>query len=188
MARGEHCAGPAPPDGDFAAPRYIRPMCGRATYKLTWEEIVALYRLTLDQPPVNTRARYNVCPTHARRGVPYRGEHCQAAKRAAADIEGHSATAQFGQPRRLIGSAPVVRTRLLRPFISSHRRRAQCVREADVAGPLAAAVEIKPSRIGASHETYENCLRRGGGYPRRRRSSDTCSRSCNRFVHFSHWQ
>jgi putative SOS response-associated peptidase YedK len=38
-------------------------MCGRSTYKLTWEEIVALYRLTLDQPPVNTRARYNVCPT-----------------------------------------------------------------------------------------------------------------------------
>jgi len=24
-------------------------MWGRATYKLTWEEIVALYRLTLDQ-------------------------------------------------------------------------------------------------------------------------------------------
>ena len=38
-------------------------MCGRATYKLTWEEIVALYRLTLGQPAVNTRARYNVCPT-----------------------------------------------------------------------------------------------------------------------------
>jgi len=38
-------------------------MCGRATYKLTWEEIVALYRLTLEQPPQNTRARYNVCPT-----------------------------------------------------------------------------------------------------------------------------
>jgi len=38
-------------------------MCGRSTYKLTWEEIVALYRLTLDQPPVNTQARYNVCPT-----------------------------------------------------------------------------------------------------------------------------
>ena len=38
-------------------------MCGRATYKLTWEEIVALYRLTLDQPAVNTRVRYNVCPT-----------------------------------------------------------------------------------------------------------------------------
>jgi putative SOS response-associated peptidase YedK len=38
-------------------------MCGRSTYKLTWEEIVALYRLTLDQPPRNTQARYNVCPT-----------------------------------------------------------------------------------------------------------------------------
>jgi len=38
-------------------------MCGRATYKLTWEEIVALYRLTLGQPAVITRARYNVCPT-----------------------------------------------------------------------------------------------------------------------------
>jgi hypothetical protein len=38
-------------------------MCGRSTYKLTWEEIVGLYRLTLEQPPVNTQARYNVCPT-----------------------------------------------------------------------------------------------------------------------------
>jgi hypothetical protein len=26
-------------------------MRGRSTYKLTWEEIVRLYRLTLDQPP-----------------------------------------------------------------------------------------------------------------------------------------
>jgi putative SOS response-associated peptidase YedK len=42
---------------------YIGDMCGRVTYKLTWEEIVALYRLTLFQPAVNTRARYNVCPT-----------------------------------------------------------------------------------------------------------------------------
>jgi putative SOS response-associated peptidase YedK len=38
-------------------------MCGRFTYKLTWEEIVRLYRLTLDQPARNTQARYNVCPT-----------------------------------------------------------------------------------------------------------------------------
>lgn len=38
-------------------------MCGRSTYKLTWQEIVRLYRLTSDQPPQNTRARYNVCPT-----------------------------------------------------------------------------------------------------------------------------
>jgi hypothetical protein len=60
---GEHSAGPARPDGRLPALNYIAGMCGRATYKLTWEEIVALYRLTLDQPPVNTRARYNVCPT-----------------------------------------------------------------------------------------------------------------------------
>jgi putative SOS response-associated peptidase YedK len=38
-------------------------MCGRSTYKLTWKEIVALYRITLDQPARNTQARYNVCPT-----------------------------------------------------------------------------------------------------------------------------
>jgi putative SOS response-associated peptidase YedK len=38
-------------------------MCGRSTYKLTWEEIVALYRLTLDQPARNTQPRCNVCPT-----------------------------------------------------------------------------------------------------------------------------
>jgi putative SOS response-associated peptidase YedK len=38
-------------------------MCGRFTYKLTWAEIVKLYRLTLDQPARNTQPRYNVCPT-----------------------------------------------------------------------------------------------------------------------------
>jgi len=38
-------------------------MCGRFTYKLTWAEIVRLYRLMLNQPAQNTRARYNVCPT-----------------------------------------------------------------------------------------------------------------------------
>ena len=38
-------------------------MCGRFTYLLTWEQIVRLYRLTLDQPAHNTRARNNVCPT-----------------------------------------------------------------------------------------------------------------------------
>jgi putative SOS response-associated peptidase YedK len=46
---------------NLAVLRYIAAMCGRATYKLTWEEIAALYRLTLDQPAVNTRAC--VCPT-----------------------------------------------------------------------------------------------------------------------------
>jgi putative SOS response-associated peptidase YedK len=38
-------------------------MCGRFTYRLTWAEIVKLYRLTLDLPARNTRVRYNICPT-----------------------------------------------------------------------------------------------------------------------------
>ena len=38
-------------------------MCGRFTYKLTWPEIVRLYRLPLDAPARNTQARYNICPT-----------------------------------------------------------------------------------------------------------------------------
>src|ERR1700676_4697267 len=42
---------------------YIPLMCGRATYKLTWEEIVALYRLTLGPAPHNFQSRFNVCPT-----------------------------------------------------------------------------------------------------------------------------
>ena len=38
-------------------------MCGRFTNRLTWEEMVRLYRLTLDQPARNVQARYNICPT-----------------------------------------------------------------------------------------------------------------------------
>ena len=38
-------------------------MCGRATYKLTWEEIYRLYQLTLSATPHNLRPRFNVCPT-----------------------------------------------------------------------------------------------------------------------------
>ncbi len=38
-------------------------MCGRFTNKLTWDDIVRLYRLTLNTPPHNLRPRYNVCPT-----------------------------------------------------------------------------------------------------------------------------
>ena len=53
-----------PQGGGYVKQRYmLSAMCGRSTYKLTWEEIVRLYRLTLEQPPVNTQARYNVCPT-----------------------------------------------------------------------------------------------------------------------------
>jgi hypothetical protein len=40
-------------------------------------------------------------------GIPYRGEHCQAAKRATADIEGHSEAAEYSQPRRLRASVNV---------------------------------------------------------------------------------
>lgn len=38
-------------------------MCGRFTYRLTWEEIVRLYRLPLNVAPRNLQPRYNVCPT-----------------------------------------------------------------------------------------------------------------------------
>jgi len=54
-------------------------MCGRSTYKLTWEEIVQLYRLTLDQPAQNTRARYNVCPTTQIDTVVSEDGKCQSA-------------------------------------------------------------------------------------------------------------
>ena len=40
-----------------------RLMCGRFTNKLTWEEIVRLYRLPPDARPRNVKARYNICPT-----------------------------------------------------------------------------------------------------------------------------
>ena len=40
------------------------PMCGRFTNRLTWREIVALYRLSVPAAPErNLPARYNICPT-----------------------------------------------------------------------------------------------------------------------------
>src|ERR1043166_9198485 len=39
-------------------------MCGRSTYNLTWDEIVALYNLTLDYyRRINLEPNFNVCPT-----------------------------------------------------------------------------------------------------------------------------
>jgi SOS response associated peptidase (SRAP) len=41
-------------------------MCGRFTNRLTWREIVALYRLAVPVTPErNLPARYNICPTDA---------------------------------------------------------------------------------------------------------------------------
>jgi putative SOS response-associated peptidase YedK len=39
-------------------------MCGRFINRLTWREIVALYRLSVPATPErNLPARYNICPT-----------------------------------------------------------------------------------------------------------------------------
>ena len=38
-------------------------MCGRFTNRLTWEEIVRLYRLAIQARPHNLPPRYNICPT-----------------------------------------------------------------------------------------------------------------------------
>jgi len=51
----------------------------------------------------------------ARRGIPNRGEHCQAAERPAVVIEGHSTAAKFSQPGRLSLSVKVVRLKWKRP-------------------------------------------------------------------------
>src|SRR5215475_13245236 len=40
-------------------------MCGRYTYRLSWKQIVELYRLTLpEEQPETLRESYNVAPTH----------------------------------------------------------------------------------------------------------------------------
>jgi putative SOS response-associated peptidase YedK len=40
-------------------------MCGRYTYRLSWQQIVNLYRLTLpEEPPGQLTPSYNVAPTH----------------------------------------------------------------------------------------------------------------------------
>jgi hypothetical protein len=48
VARVRACCRIRPEGGEDVKQRYmLLGMCGRSTYKLTWEEIVALYRLTL---------------------------------------------------------------------------------------------------------------------------------------------
>ena len=49
-------------------------MCGRFTNRLTWREIVALYRLSVPaEPERNLPARYNICPTDTIDAVIERG-------------------------------------------------------------------------------------------------------------------
>ena len=49
-------------------------MCGRFTNRLTWREIVALYRLAVPiEPERNLPARYNICPTDTVDAVIERG-------------------------------------------------------------------------------------------------------------------
>jgi putative SOS response-associated peptidase YedK len=49
--------------GSVLRPVMGNQMCGRFTYRLTWPELVRLYRLTLATPARNTQAHYNICPT-----------------------------------------------------------------------------------------------------------------------------
>jgi len=59
VQNGRACSRPVSPAADPA--RFV--MCGRLTVKMTWEELVRLYHLTVDQPARNTQARCNVGPT-----------------------------------------------------------------------------------------------------------------------------
>jgi putative SOS response-associated peptidase YedK len=54
---------PSPDGCECVRTPYIQQMCGRFTYKLTWPELMRLYRLTLDAPGRNPQSRYNICPT-----------------------------------------------------------------------------------------------------------------------------
>jgi putative SOS response-associated peptidase YedK len=79
-------------------------MCGRFTVKMTWTEIVALYKLTLDRPPHNFPSRYNVCPTDPIDVVTERGAQRDFVRMRAAEIvhNDHHRTKRF----RCRGSRP----------------------------------------------------------------------------------
>jgi hypothetical protein len=72
------------------------PKSCRGYRQLAWQ-----LRANSDISHCGKLATINGQSAHPRRGVSYRGKHCQAAERAAADIEGHSTAAKFSQPGRL---------------------------------------------------------------------------------------
>ena len=47
----------------MGVPGQVCGMCGRYTFKLSWKQIVELYRLTLPEEPPPLRESYNVAPT-----------------------------------------------------------------------------------------------------------------------------
>jgi hypothetical protein len=60
--------------------------------------ISASFMLLLISPPAYLYANCDRGAPRYRVSVPYRGEHRQAAERAAADVEGHPAAAELGEP------------------------------------------------------------------------------------------
>jgi len=75
----------AMPPRRFPAPWSIEE--GSACFIVRDHDTQALAHVYFETEPGR---RSSAKTTHARRGIPYRGEHRHAAKRAAADIEGHS--------------------------------------------------------------------------------------------------
>jgi putative SOS response-associated peptidase YedK len=82
-------------------------MCGRFTNRLTWREIIALYRLSVPATPErNLPARYIICPTDTidtvveedggRIGACPRGQTCQLGRQDVPPSErpAHSVTHQ----------------------------------------------------------------------------------------------
>jgi putative SOS response-associated peptidase YedK len=72
-------------------------MCGRFTVKMTWADIVALYRLTLDRSPHNLPPRHNVCPTDPIDVVTGRQARFRAMRWARAAVVTHIATPSSGR-------------------------------------------------------------------------------------------
>jgi len=92
-------------------------------------------------------------------GVPDRGEHRQAAKRAAADIEGHSQAAKFGQPGRL-------RRKLLRVLLYFQiSEQVVCVGVGSSYHRMASAKSPTPPFLTARRFQVDSAKQQGGPDP-----------------------